>query len=1240
MASNAEKDRIKKMIGAINKASAGDDSTTLDVSPAKDEMDLLANAINILLKKTGKQAPAQTRDGAGQDVTDERYRNMLESMQEAYFETDLKGNMLFYNDRVTEVLGYSPEEVSDMSFKQLVNEADAKKLYETFSHVYLTGEAIRGFEWQVLKKNGKIIDVKSSIALLRNLNGKPRGFLGVVRNITKRKQAETKLRQSEERYRNILNSIEESYLELDLKGNLLFFNHAVMDELGYTSEELTGMNYRRIVGQENEKTVYEKFHTVFLTGEPVKDYAWQVIKKDGSIIDVESSIALLRDENGKPYGFRSVERDITSRRQIEAELTRSEERYRTILDIMGEAYLEHDLRGNIIFANDPAGKLLELDRDKLIGMNYRDYLSPEAAQNISDIFHRVYETGQPALLIDYDVLRKDGTTKTYQMNVALVQDEPGKPSGFRVLTWDVTERKKAELDLRESEKRYRMIADNIHDTIWTMDFNLQYTYLSPSVEPLTGYPPEELKKIPLNKQLTPASLALVERILAEEFAAEDSRQPRDPHASRNMELEIIRKDGATLWEEVTVTFNRDENGKPFEILGVTRDVSERKKSEAIIQHSEKRYRMIAENMNDIIWTLGLDLQLTYVSPSCTRVTGYTPEETRQTHLDKLLTPESFTKATKRLADELDLEASGKPFNPQRYILLEVEAWHKEGGTIWLEVTGTFNRDTGGNIAEILVVGKDITARKKMEIALEESEKRYRMIVENMNDTVWTMDLNLQYKFISSGGSILTGFTEEELRTIPLKEQITPESHALMEEIMTEAFALEYSGQPIEPKASRTFEVEAYHKDGGTIWVDINATFDRDENGKPQEIIIAGRNVTERKKMQTEKEILEKQLIQAQKMETVGRLAGGVAHDFNNMLNVILGYIDLTKLKLPTHHPIMHDILEIEKAACRSRDLTAQLLAFSRKQIIQPQAVNLNQLIAETQKAIVRLIGEDVELKFYPGGDLGTIKFDPLQAEQILINLSVNARDAMPKGGKLIIETSNIHVDKTYCETHLDLAPGPYVLLTVSDTGSGIDKDHLPHIFEPFFTTKEIGKGTGLGLATVYGIVKQNNGIISVYSEPRQGSIFKIYLPRSGDAEVSRETTPEPPASPGEGTILLVEDDKMVLKMVADMLEALGYRVIASGSPLSALSQCEECATPIDLVITDVVMPGMSGRELRDKLLLTRPELKVLFMSGYTSNIIAHHGVLEEGMQFIQKPFSMSLLAAKVSKLIPEIKSSR
>jgi two-component system, cell cycle sensor histidine kinase and response regulator CckA len=1233
MTSKAEKDHIKRMIAVINKAASGDDSIALDVSPANDEMDLLASAINQLLKKAGKPVPTENRDNAGQDVTDERYRNILESMQEAYFETDLKGNMLFYNDRVTGVLGYSPEEISDMTFKQLVNEANAKKLYETFSTVYRTREAIRGFEWQVIKKNGEIIDVESSIALLRHKNGKPRGFLGVVRNITKRKQAETKLRQNEEYYRNILNSIEESYLELDLKGNLRFFNQAVMNELGYTSEELAGMNYQRIVGKENEKMVYEKFHKVFLTGEPVKDFAWQVIKKDGSSIDVESSIALLRDENGKPCGFRSVERDITRRRQIEEDLKRSEERYRTILDIMGEAYLEHDLKGNIIFANDTACKLLGLGREKLIGMNYRNYLTPEAAKNISDIFQRVYKTGQPALLIDYDVLHEDGTTNTYEMNVALVQDQSGTPCGFRVLTWDVTERKKTELDLRESEKRYRIIVENMQDSISLLDLDLNYIYQSPSEIRITGFTPEELMKIPLQNQMTQESYQLVEKIMAEELALEFSGEPLDLHRSRTVELESYHKNGGTIWEEITAAFNRDENGKPIGILISSREITKRREIQEALKESEKRYRLIAENVNDIVWTIGLDLKFIYASPSHFRVTGFTPEQTGKMSFPDFITPESFALITRVLSEELSIETSGQSADPNRSRTLELEIYAKPREHIWMEVNATFNRDATGKANAILAVGRDITRRKKIEQALLESEKRYRMIVENMSDIIWVMDLDFRYKYRSPSNIQITGHTPEEIKTIPARNHITPESYALAEKVLAEELKLEFSGEPVDPHRSRTLEVEVYHKNGGTIWLEISATFGRDENGKPSELIIAGRNVTERKKMQAEKETLEKQLIQAQKMETVGRLAGGVAHDFNNMLSVILGYVDLAKLRLYKGSPVLNDIAEIEKAAIRSRDITSQLLAFSRKQIIAPKNINLNKMIAHTQKTLARLIGEDIDLKVHPEDGVWIIRFDPSQIEQILMNLAVNARDAMPHGGKLTIETANVRLNDAYCREHLGFHPGYYVCLTISDNGTGIDKETLPYIFEPFFTTKETGKGTGLGLATVYGIVQQNGGFINVYSEPGQGTSFKIYLPRSVEELDIKPAAEDEPLVMGSGNIVLVEDDALVLRMTTDMLRSIGYSVTAVANPLEALHLCGKGDMDIDLVMTDVVMPVMSGRELRDRLSIIRPDIKVLFMSGYTSNVIVHHGVLEQGVHFLQKPFSIKGLATMISEIM-------
>ncbi len=385
---------------------------------------------------------------------------------------------------------------------------------------------------------------------------------------------------------------------------------------------------------------------------------------------------------------------------------------------------------------------------------------------------------------------------------------------------------------------------------------------------------------------------------------------------------------------------------------------------------------------------------------------------------------------------------------------------------------------------------------------------------------------------------------------------------------------------------------------------------------------------------TEKKQLEGQLLQAQKMDAIGQLAGGVAHDFNNMLGVIIGYVELIKAGEPEDTAMMQNIMQIEHAAIRSRDITRQLLAFSRKQIIVPELADLNHLIEDTVKTLTRLIGENIHLLYIPQKELWKIKVDPAQMNQILVNLAVNARDAMPNGGKMTIETGNVHLDEAYCRLNVEAIPGPYVQLAVSDSGSGIEKDAMSHIFEPFFTTKSIGEGTGLGLATVYGIAKQNGGFINVYSEPGEGTTFKVYFPRVEEDEVGlKEVVKEPMPESVSGTVLLVEDDEMVRKVSASMLKKLGYTVMLAETPSIALSICQDMNEQIDLLMTDVVMPEMSGKELSDRVKKVRPNMKVLFMSGYTSNVIVHHGVLEEGVQFAQKPFSLRELGEKVRDAI-------
>lgn len=393
------------------------------------------------------------------------------------------------------------------------------------------------------------------------------------------------------------------------------------------------------------------------------------------------------------------------------------------------------------------------------------------------------------------------------------------------------------------------------------------------------------------------------------------------------------------------------------------------------------------------------------------------------------------------------------------------------------------------------------------------------------------------------------------------------------------------------------------------------------------------DISESKRIEKEQERLREQLAQAQKMESVGQLAGGVAHDYNNMLGVITGYSELVMEKLPPEDPLRKDMKEIIEAARRSADITRQLLAFARKQTINPVILNLNEVIENTLKMLRRLIGEDIELTWIPG-KVWTTKNDTSQIDQILANLCINARDAIKGVGKISIETNSITLDEEYCAGHAGFIPGDYAMIAVSDNGCGIGKDILSRIFEPFFTTKELGQGTGLGLSTVYGIVKQNNGFINVYSEPGKGTTFKVYLPRycSEGGEVVSSNTTAPPEGRGQ-TVLIVEDEDSIRRLGVRILEKMGYRVLSASAPIEAIHLVEQEANKIDLLLTDVVMPEMNGRDLANRLQEIDPNIKVLFMSGYTNNVIVHRGVLDDGINFISKPFSQKELAVKVHEVL-------
>jgi len=443
--------------------------------------------------------------------------------------------------------------------------------------------------------------------------------------------------------------------------------------------------------------------------------------------------------------------------------------------------------------------------------------------------------------------------------------------------------------------------------------------------------------------------------------------------------------------------------------------------------------------------------------------------------------------------------------------------------------------------------------------------------------------------------------------------------------------------------SLSFEKRYRTKAGAIVWTNVFMSL-IDYPNIPQRLIITiVENISARKLIEEDKRKMEIQLAQAQKMETIGQLAGGVAHDFNNILGVILGHTDLAMSQVNSSHPIYTDLEEIRKATDRSANLTRQLLAFARKQPIMPKVLDLNMVVESVLKMLRRLIGEGIELIWRPGANLWPIKVDPSQIDQILVNLCVNARDAILGGngiGKITIETTTVVFYEAYCIGHAGVISGDFVMLAVSDDGCGMGKDTLGKLFEPFFTTKGPGKGTGLGLATIDGIVKQNNGFINVCSKPGQGTTFKIYIPKhTGQTLKDTLRIGMNPLMRGEETILLVEDETTILKICKAMLEKLGYRVLATDMPSDAIRLATEHPGNIHLLITDIVMPEMNGVALAKLLQGKRPSMKCMFMSGYTANIIASRGLLEEGLQFLQKPFSLNVLAAKVREAldIPSVK---
>jgi PAS domain S-box-containing protein len=653
-----------------------------------------------------------------------------------------------------------------------------------------------------------------------------------------------------------------------------------------------------------------------------------------------------------------------------------------------------------------------------------------------------------------------------------------------------------------------------------------------------------------------------------------------------------------------------------EIVAIYDDVTRRMEAQAALRASEERFRSLFEQAPLGYQSLDAEGRFIEVNQVWTDMLGYAGKDVVGKWFGDFLAPEYVDAFRERFPQ---FKAAGK-------VHAEYQMLHRDGRRRFIAFEGRIAHRPDGSFQKTHCILTDVTDRKRAEEALAAHYALLRIAGRTAALGGWSVELAEDRVIWSDEVAAIhdmpAGYSP------PIEEGISfyaPEWRSRIAKVF---------GDCAERGIPYDEIMEIVTAQGRRRWVRTIGEAIRDEAGKIVKVQGAFQDITEQRAAEDERDRLQAQLNQMQKIESVGRLAGGVAHDFNNMLGTILGHAEMALDGLPADAPLHAHLLEIQRAAERSAGLTRQLLAFARKQTVVPKILDLNETVAGMLQMLRRLIGENVELAWLPGRAVGPIKIDPSQLDQILTNLCVNARDAIAGDGQIAIETAPATFTQAIDSLHPGQPPGEYVLLAVRDNGCGMDPETLGRLFEPFFTTKEVGQGTGLGLPTVYGIVKQNGGFIDVDSAPGGGSTFKIYLPRHGNLPApATAAAPTPPAVGGRETVLLVEDEPAILAISREMLKNLGYHVLSATTPGEALQQAKAQTGEIQLLITDVVMPEMNGRDLAQQLAVLHPGIRRLFMSGYTADIIAHHGVLDDDVHFIQKPFTLKELAAKVREIL-------
>jgi two-component system cell cycle sensor histidine kinase/response regulator CckA len=898
----------------------------------------------------------------------------------------------------------------------------------------------------------------------------------------------------------------------------------------------------------------------------------------------------IRDEAGRVVLVAEHVRDITERHRTEEALRESETKYRTLVENIPQKVFIKNRDSRYVSINQNYAQDLGIRPEEVLGKVDYDFFPRELADKYRADDKRIMETGRTENIEEKYI--QEGQEVWVNTIKTPVKDENANIVGVLGTFFDITERKRAEQALKESEERFRAIFDYNPVGIAMSDFTGRFLQSNHAYREIVGYTAEELQGLTFQDLTHPEDLPENLRLV------EELQSGRRRHVS--LEKRYLRKDGTIRLVRMTVNLLRDAQGEPQYLLGTIIDITARKQAEEALRESEKRFRDITEYAAEWVWEVDARGKFTYSSPVVKQLLGYQPEEVLDKHFYDFFLPEA-REDLKNAA--LAVFAAKKPFrdflNPNL---------HKNGQIVWLSTSGIPILDAQGNLRGYRGVDIDITERW-------EAEALSRNLITKSMVGIYLIQHG-KFQLVNQWFFAITGYNKDEFSNLEPLELVHPEDREATRENAVKM---------LKGLSAVPYEYRTITKGGETRWI-METVTSIQYQGK-RAVLGYFMDVTERK-------TLEEQLLQAQKMEAVGRLAGGVAHDFNNLLMAIMGYSELMRAKVHRGDPLYDHLENILKAGERAAALTQQLLTFSRRQIVHPQVIDLQQVILDLEPMLRRLLEEDIELEIIHDPMPVAVKGDPGHLSQIIMNLVVNARDAMPRGGRLTLKTAPVDLPKGHQARFRLAPPGAYAMLMVQDTGVGMSGATQAHIFEPFFTTKEPGKGTGLGLSTVYGIVKQSGGYLDLNSKPGKGSAFTILLPRlKAMVQQPKVKIPITESLRGEETILLVEDEDVLRALLAKFLRLYGYAVLEARHGGEALLICERHQGPIHLMVTDVVMPQMSGRELADRLTPLRPEMQVLYMSGYTDDAMVHHGVADLSVPFLQKPFKPIELARQVHDVL-------